>query len=141
MVKKISLQSVSKEIKRVAQGYRLKLVILYGSHARGTAKETSDVDIAILGESPLDLDAVLDITNELSSIFESDDVDVKSLHHTNPFFRYQVTKDGVLLFGKEHDFISFKAYAFRDYVDSQSLLRLKEKLVRERVKNLNAGNL
>lgn len=87
VVKKISLQPIREKIKRVAQEYNLKLVILYGSHAKGAAKETSDIDIAVLGESHLDFDVVLDITNELSLIFESDNIDVKSLHHTNPFFR------------------------------------------------------
>ncbi len=137
MAKKIFSELIKKKIKKVAEKYRLKLVILYGSRARGTEKETSDIDIAVLGTNPLDFDAVLSIMGELSAVFKSDAIDVKSLHFTDPFFRYQVTKDGVLLFGRERDFVSFKAYAFRDYIDSQSLLKLKEKLVRERVRYLN----
>lgn len=139
MVKEISSPTIKKKIKKVAEKYNLKLVILYGSHARGAAKETSDIDIAVLGAVSLDFDAVLAITGEFSSIFESNAVDVKSLHNVNPFFRYQVTKDGTLLFGGERGFISFKAYAFRDYIDSRSLLRLKEKMVRERVRHFNAN--
>jgi hypothetical protein len=44
-------------------------------------------------------------------------------------FRYQVMKDGVLLHGKPKDFYSYKIYAFRDYIDSRDLLRLKRTLI------------
>ncbi|MBL7215168.1 MAG: nucleotidyltransferase domain-containing protein [Phycisphaerae bacterium] len=33
--------------KRVAERYHPKLIILYGSYARGTATENSDIDIAV----------------------------------------------------------------------------------------------
>src|SRR3989304_4410466 len=64
------------------------------------------------------------------------DIDVKSLHNTNFLFRYQVMSKGVLLYGKSYAYNTFKSYAFRDYHDSQDLLRLKEVFIKKRLQNL-----
>lgn len=34
--------------KKVKARYSIKMVVLYGSHARGTANESSDIDIAVV---------------------------------------------------------------------------------------------
>jgi len=125
-----------KKIKKIAEKYQLKLVVLYGSQATGKAKSNSDIDIAILGERRIDFDKHIELINEFTSLFQTDEVDVKLLHDTNPLFRYQVMRDGILLYGKDYDFSSFRAYAFRDYMDSQSLLRLKQVMNKKRIDHL-----
>jgi len=118
----------------IAKKRDLKMVILYGSLAKGKTKPDSDVDIAVLGNNLLTMDNIIEIIDDFSAELAINDIDVKSLHRVDPLFRYQVTKDGILLYGNERDFMSFKIYAFRDYVDSASLFRLKEFLVKKRLR-------
>ncbi|GJQ49241.1 nucleotidyltransferase domain protein [Candidatus Kuenenia stuttgartiensis] len=124
------------EIDHIARKYNLLLVILYGSHASGRTCKESDIDIAVLGTRPITFENLIDLNNEFAEIFKVKEIDVKSLHNTNSLFRYQVMSKGVLLYGKSYDYNSFKSYAFRDYYDSQDLLRLKEVLIKKRLQNL-----
>lgn len=133
----IDTEKIKPKIERTAKEYNLSLVILYGSHAKGTAKKESDIDIAVLGLKPIKFKKLTDLNNEFADIFGMKEIDVKSLHRIDPLFRFQVMRDGVLLYGKSRDFNSFRAYAFRDYFDSQDFLRLKETLIKKRLRTLN----
>ncbi|MBM3250619.1 MAG: hypothetical protein FJZ07_00020 [Candidatus Nealsonbacteria bacterium] len=95
------------KIKKIGEDFNLKLIILHGSHAKKTLRKGSDLDIAVLGEKSLDFEAELALYSALANIFGDSrerELDVKSLHGVDPFFRYQVMKDGVLLYGSSHDF-------------------------------------
>ena len=120
----------------VGKKHDLKLAVLYGSLAKGKAKSDSDIDIAVLGKSVLNLSDIIDIADELTAALKINEIDVKSLHFADPLFRHQVMERSVLLYGGELDFVSFKIYAFRDYVESKSLFVLKEKLVKKRLESL-----
>ena len=113
------------KINQIGRKYSLRLILLYGSFARGETHADSDLDIAILGKKPLNLDTLLSIYAEMPFIFGDNkrrELDLSSLHNVNPLFRFYVMRDSVLLYGKSIDYYSFKAYAFRDYQESQSLL-------------------
>lgn len=126
-----------KAIAAIAKKHQLKLVLLYGSYAKGTATDESDVDLAVLGKTMIDFDQILELNNDFAEVFQRNDIDVKSLHKTNPFFRYQVTANSRLLYGSFYDYHSFQAYSYKDFMDSQDLLILKEKLVEKRMKTFN----
>lgn len=104
--------------------------------ASGLAKDDSNVDIAVLGKSVLALDEIIAISGEFSSALQKNEIDVKSLHRADPLFRHNATKNAILLYGAPRDFISFKIYAFRDFIESKSLFDLKEKLVEKRLETL-----
>lgn len=137
----IDINKAKSKIKKIAKDHNLSLVILYGSQATGRANKDSDIDIAVLGFEPIGFEKLTDLNNEFADIFETKEIDVKLLHRVDPLFRFQVMRDGVLLFGKSRDFNSFRAYAFRDYFDSQDLFRLKEILIKKRLKNVAVQNL
>ncbi len=131
------INSKKPAIEKLAEKHELSLVALYGSYAKNMAKKDSDVDIAVYRKNkPVSFDELVDLNNEFADVFKSMEIDVKSLHNTNPLFRYQVMRDGILLYGNRRDFISFKAYSFRDYCDSRDLLRLKETIIKKRLKLL-----
>lgn len=133
----LDFNSKKPEIEKLAEKHELSLVVLYGSYAKNLAKKDSDVDIAVYRKGrTISFEELVDLNNEFADVFKSMEVDVKSLHNTNPLFRYQAMRDGILLCGNRRDFISFKAYAFRDYCDSRDLLRLKETIVKKRLKLL-----
>lgn len=83
---------------RIAKAHRLRLIILYGSVARGTETAQSDVDIGILGETPLLYEEEALITEEIARITGVPDIEVRSLHRTSPLFLRQVTDEGTVLF-------------------------------------------
>jgi len=132
----INIKNLKPKIDNLAKKYNLSLVILYGSHARGKVHKESDIDIAVLGARPIPFEKLIDLNNEFAEIFKVKEIDVKSLHNTNFLFRYQVMYKGILLYGKSYNYNSFKSYAFRDYYDSQDLLRLKEVFIKKRLQNL-----
>ena len=126
------------ELKKVAEKYGLKFIIVHGSYATGKIRPGSDLDIAVLGKSKKDgvpLDRLLKIHNELADIFGDGpkrELDLKSLHNTDPLFRYFVMRDGVLLYGNEADYEEFKLYAFRDFYESQDLRKLEMIMTRKK---------
>jgi predicted nucleotidyltransferase len=127
-------EDIRKKLEKIAKSHDLLLVILFGSQATGKASEKSDVDIAVLGKKIISTEEIIELNNKFADAFEVKEIDVKSLHNTNPLFRWQVAGKGKLLFGKLKDFNSFRAYAFRSYIDSQDLLRLKEIIINKRLK-------
>ena len=138
-------QKIDKQLKpkisNIAGEYGLILVILYGSHATGKERKESDIDIAVLGKEPIKFDALIDLNNEFAEIFETKNIDVKSLHFTDPLFRYEAARKGILLYGEAGFYNRFKAYAFRDYNDSRDLFQLKDVIIKKRLENLPRRSL
>jgi len=135
---KITLQQ-KKNLKKIAQKYHLKLILLYGSAAKNSLKKTSDIDIAILPEKELSLKTFLSLHTELSQILGNDfkrELDLVDLRKKDPLFLYQVAKNCLLLYGELNDFNEFRAFAFRYYLDSRDLRNLEKKLVEKAQKHL-----
>lgn len=124
------------KIAEMSVKHDLKLVVLYGSQAKNCANINSDVDIAVMGNKEVAFNVIIELNNDFSDIFKVKEVDVKSLHGVDAFFRYEVMSNSVLLFGNEDDYDGFRAYAFRDYCDSRSLLVLKLKIINKRIADL-----
>ena len=120
-----------KQIDKIGQQYHLKLGLIYGSFAKGKNRKDSDLDIGVLGEKLLDFKTILELSYEFTRIFKGIEVNVKSLHQVDPFFRYQVMRNSILIYGKPFDYHNFKTYAFRAYVDSKDLLRLEKILIQK----------
>jgi len=126
-------------IEKIGRKYNLKMILLYGSYASGKIKVGSDLDVAVFGQEPIKMDKLLEIHNDLADVFGDSrerELDLKSLHDVNPFFRFEVMRHSVLLYGNLTDYYSFKSYAFRDFQDSQSLFNLLGRIVRKRQKYL-----
>jgi predicted nucleotidyltransferase len=131
------LENLKPEIEKLAKEHNLSLVLLYASQAKGYMRTDSDIDLAVLGVKPISTDDLIALNNEFAQIFKVYEIDVKSLHKTDPLFRYQVMQNSVLLYGRNYDYLTFKSYAFRDYHDSKDLFRLKETLIKKRIRSFN----
>jgi predicted nucleotidyltransferase len=42
------MESIEKYIERISQYYKIEAIILFGSYAKGTENEDSDIDIAVI---------------------------------------------------------------------------------------------
>jgi predicted nucleotidyltransferase len=122
------------KIEEVGMKYRLRFILLHGSYATNKIRRDSDLDIALLGEKPIEFDELLAIYSDLSEIFGDNpqrELDIKSLHKADPLFCYQVSKDSQLLYGDLTDFNEFRAYAFSNYFDSKDLFHLERILIQK----------
>ncbi len=133
-------QEQQQKIGEVGRKYHLKFILLHGSYATDKVREGSDLDIALLGEKPIEFEELSAIYGDMTEIFGDDsrrELDIKSLHKADPLFCYQVTKDSQLLYGDLTDFNEFKAYAFSNYFDSKDLFHLEKILVKKFQNYLN----
>lgn len=47
-ISKEIMQSIEKYIEKISQYYKIEAIILFGSYAKGTENEDSDIDIAVI---------------------------------------------------------------------------------------------
>ena len=119
-----------KSLGNILLDYNLKLILLHGSYAKGTAHSDSDLDIAVLGRSTIDSKNLFAMYERFHDAFPdfSGDIDLKALQKVDPLFMYLVSCDSVLLAGSQSDYTDFKNHAFVSYQDSKSL-RVLEKIM------------
>ncbi|MBS3796099.1 MAG: nucleotidyltransferase domain-containing protein [Candidatus Thorarchaeota archaeon] len=79
----------------------IDLIVVFGSQARGTATEMSDLDIAI-GASGLDRHERFDLRLRAISQFEGprQDVDVVLMQDINWSLKYRIARDGNVLYDR-----------------------------------------
>jgi hypothetical protein len=123
---------------RVVGDYGLCLVVLFGSRAGGSLPPSahSDLDLALLGCPAARL---LECHADLSEVFRRYPVDVVRLEEADPLLRHEVMRQGILLHGDADLFCEYRAFAFRDFVDSSDLFALQHKLFRRRMQRLEAA--
>lgn len=124
------------KLEEIGRLHDLRFIILHGSYAKGIPQKGSDFDIAILGKRKPPFDEILEIHTELAQIFGDNrerELDLKTLHGVDSLFRYEVIRDGLLLYGDPTDYEEFKAYAYRDYIDSSDLRELEFVLLKKSI--------
>lgn len=128
------------KIAKIAQKHKLLFVIAFGSKARGArANAESDLDIALLSFQQPDYDLFGKIFSDFSDIFRGQNVDVRFLNNTDLLFRFQVVKDGILLFGRKKDYSFYKLSIMRQYADDgqkyfpmlDRMIEVKQKFLEE----------
>ena len=128
----MSLKINKKEIEKIAQKYNLEMILLFGSQVNGRAKFDSDVDIAYSAQKLLPTNEKIDLNNDLCDFFKKDIVDQVDIKNANPLLLYEISQNSKLIFGKEIDYLEFRAFAFRNYIDSESLFNLEKLLIKKR---------
>lgn len=123
------------KLKAYAKKHGIRFVVLYGSHAKGTARKQSDYDVAVLFNRP---EKFHEQYRELLSVISAaqnvpmERLDLANLGTDNILFRYEITRGGKLLYGDAADFAQYQGFAFREYMDASSLFALEQNLVERR---------
>jgi predicted nucleotidyltransferase len=107
MDKAAAIESVKKYADRVRRDFNVKKVILFGSYAKGTAREDSDIDVAVVFER-IDGD-YLDVITRLSRIRRDvehriEPVALEELNDRSGFLK-EITKSGVIIYASEKTMI------------------------------------
>ncbi|MBI4545884.1 MAG: nucleotidyltransferase domain-containing protein [Gemmatimonadetes bacterium] len=119
----------------VSKRLGLRRVILFGSRATREPPPLpeSDIDLAISFTAPACRASWWDCHTELASVFPDAQVDLAFLADANPLFRWEIARDGLLLWGDPLDHLEFRAFAFRDFMDSGDLRALERSLFEKKL--------
>jgi predicted nucleotidyltransferase len=119
----------------VCERLGVRMLVLFGSCAPGGLAPTaqSDVDLAFLPRDDAPPVRLLDLDGELAALFGGRSIDLASLRGADPLFRWEVMDRAVLLYGDIDDFLAFRAYAYRDFVDSADLRALEQALCEKKL--------
>jgi len=121
------VESAREKVAIVAKKHNIKLVALFGSQATGAAHIKSDVDIAVMGQLPIDVDDKLKLMTDFSETFKREDIEVVDLKTASPTLMYVVVRDGKLLYEtSSNDFLKWKLYAIRVWMETAWLRALRD---------------
>ena len=94
----VDIKNVYEQIVEFAKEFNVEKVILFGSRARGTNNEKSDIDMAVYGCN--DFEKLKDkIDEELWSLLNVDIINMNSKYVSDELIK-EIEKDGVVLYEK-----------------------------------------
>ena len=126
-------------LREIAQRFRIRLILQFGSTVTGTIHARSDLDLAVKLDSPdVSLHTVLEIHEALQSRFPGRDVDLAILNRADPLFLKKIVESCRMLFGTPRDLARLRLYAFKAYQDFRPYLELERQSVARRLAALVA---
>lgn len=113
----------------------LRRLVLFGSHATGKPPlgRDSDVDLAISVQAGSPRLTIWQYHDELAEVFPDQSLDLVFLADADPLFRWEIMRDGRLLWGDPLDYVEYRAFAFRDFIDSADLRALETRLFEKKM--------
>ncbi|MDH5378919.1 MAG: nucleotidyltransferase domain-containing protein [Gammaproteobacteria bacterium] len=119
---------------KIAEKYGLRLILLFGSQAKGFTHAQSDLDIAVefRGAAP-EFKKQTELSSALQDIYPDQIVDLAILNRADPLFANQVTENCTLLYGDETHLAEVKAINYRRYIDHTRFFAMEKEYVRKRI--------
>lgn len=103
--------------KRIIEDLNCEAIILFGSFARGTQNERSDIDIAFKSKREVTKKEAFNEKSLLEDIAKRD-IDLVNLDEINDDFRYEILMNGKELYCEDKTkFDLYKLDMFREYLD------------------------
>lgn len=100
---------------KLFQDPNILFALLFGSHAKGSHRPGSDLDLAVYFRNPPQGLELLDLIHRLSESLKKE-VDLVVLNHASAFLRHQVMKYGIRLFIKNQAvYRRFREQTMTDY--------------------------
>jgi predicted nucleotidyltransferase len=125
----------AKRLEAACERLGLTLLVAYGSRA-GAAREPrpdSDLDLALSLPGPRGWARLSDCLRALGEVFQDYALDAVFLSDADPLFRWEIMREGKLLYGDPLEFLEYRAFAYKDFVDSADLRRVEAALFRKRM--------
>jgi len=134
----MELEAKQKEkIAELSKKYHLKLILLFGSRATGKIHKESDYDVAYLPEKNLSFDDEVDINFQFTNIFKNDRVDTVDIRKASPLLLFGIFRQCQIIFKKDDlIFPTYRAYAFKKYLEAKPILLERFKKLSQRIKKL-----
>jgi len=126
----------SEQFKQIAMAHQLRLIVLFGSAARGYMHAESDVDIGVFVGKKLTPSRRLSLWSQLSRLFPRD-VDLSVINHIDPVVAFRIAKEGVVLFEVEPGvWENWKSYVVRQYWDTEKFRGDMKKYVAQQAEEM-----
>jgi predicted nucleotidyltransferase len=117
----VQVRGLSEVARLAAADARLRLLVLFGSRARGDARVDSDWDFGYLADPGFDPDVLL---AALVRALETNSVDLVDLARASGQLRYRAAADGIVVCERgSSTFTSFWFGAVSYWCDMQSVIR------------------
>ncbi|MBI3421230.1 MAG: nucleotidyltransferase domain-containing protein [Candidatus Sungbacteria bacterium] len=115
------------------------LLILFGSRAKDTARADSDWDVAVVGDHMLSLEERGKYAEEAARMLNTneDRIDLADMGNASPLLQQFVAKEGKLLLGDPFLFIRFRVRAWKRYLDTAKLRRLRHESLQRYVSRIH----
>lgn len=118
------------------------MAVLFGSRAKGTARNESDFDIAVFtrpeGELARNTHASVQVILLLSRYLKipSEKIDLSNPCLDDPLLMYEIFHQGTLIFGSELDFLEYRAMSYRNYIDAKDFFALSDDILKKNQERL-----
>lgn len=110
-------EAVQDTVARIIEASPARFGVLYGSHAEGTPRPFSDVDVAVYMD---DFDDLLNLSVALEDALGDRPLDLVNLKDKPALFYYKVLASGEVLAIRDQDFFQKEKYrVMREYLDFQ----------------------
>ena len=115
--------------KKLVDDFECEAIILFGSFARGTQNEKSDIDIAFKSKRKISKKEIFEEKILLEDISKRD-IDLVNLDEINDDFRYEILMNGKELYCEDKTkFDLYKIDMFREYIDlNENRLSIMERV-------------
>jgi predicted nucleotidyltransferase len=126
------------ELERTCERLGVRLLMLFGSQSPGGLPPGpgSDVDLALSFGRDAARVPVLDLHEQLAPAFPGGQLDIVLLHDADPLFRWEILERATLLYGDVDEFLEYRAFAYRDFMDSADLRALERTLSDRKMKRI-----
>lgn len=78
--------------------YQLELIMLFGSHAEGSASLGSDMDIAVYSRRIFSETEKINLTYEFGNVLGTEDIDLVDIKTAPPLFKKRIFDNYIVLF-------------------------------------------
>lgn len=133
---------LNQNLNKLIKEYKIKLIYIFGSYAKGKNDKNSDLDIAVLLEKEYDPLDKLRLIGDLTDIFKRNDIDLVVLNEANPVLRHQVIKYGKLVYREDEDVkVNFEVRVLSVYMDMEPFRRTQMEYIKLWAKENSGGKM
>lgn len=123
----------------LAKKYGIKIVMVFGSVAKGKAREGSDIDLAILADKEFYEKHFSDFIYDLTEVenMEKKEVEVVPIGADNPLLLFNIFNDGVPVYiENEEEYRRLRGWARFIYEDNMRFFFGREEMLKKRAEKL-----
>lgn len=111
---------LKKHMETLIKNYNIKLIYIFGSYAKGSNNDNSDLDIAVSIEGEPDYLTKLDIIYDLVGILNREDIDLVILNDVDEILKFQIIKYGEIIYMQDlYTKVVFEASVMKEYMDKE----------------------